>query len=172
MPLSDEGDEAAGRGAQIRRQKRGQTRGRTALAKCLCGLVEIEITLDPVWAWHDHSPASRTAHGAAYATYVGSWRSKLRVASGEEAISTFEDRGGDVRSFCSACGTPVMYVRKRSPKMVNVPRALFAGRVGREPRYHVAIDELRDWAYTGAKLGPLKGYPGVVWERPRKRTGE
>lgn len=161
--MPDQGDETAGRDAKAR--------GQTALAKCLCGAVEIEITLDPVWAWHDHSPASRAAHGAAYATYVGSWRSKLRVAKGEGGIAAFEDKGGNVRSFCSTCGTPVMYVRKQSPKMVNVPRALFAGRVGREPRYHVAIDELRDWAYTGAKLGPLKGYPGVVWERPRKRNG-
>jgi hypothetical protein len=33
--------------------------------------------------------------------------------------------------------------------MVNIPRALFTGRTGREPRYHVAIEELQDWAYTG-----------------------
>jgi hypothetical protein len=46
------------------------------------------------------------------------------------------------------------------------PRALFTGRTGREPRYHVAIEELQDWAYTGNRLVPLKGYPGIVWERP------
>jgi hypothetical protein len=156
-----EADEAAG--------GKAKSRAKTATAKCLCGAVEIEMTLDPVWAWHDHSPASRVAHGAACATYVGSWKSKLKVTKGEDAISTFTEKGGNTRSFCSACGTPVMHVRKRSPKMVNVPRALFSGRVGREPRYHVAIDELRDWAYLGAKLGPLKGYPGVVWERPRAK---
>jgi hypothetical protein len=30
--------------------------------------------------------------------------------------------------------------------MVNVPRALFEGRTGREPRYHIAIEESPDWA--------------------------
>jgi hypothetical protein len=40
--------------------------------------------------------------------------------------------------------------------MVNIPRALFTGRTGREPRYHVAIEELQDWAYTGNRLVPLK----------------
>ena len=53
--------------------------------------------------------------------------------------------------------------------MVNIPRALFAGRIGREPRYHVAIEELPDWAYTGNRLAPLTGYPGIVWERPKSR---
>jgi hypothetical protein len=53
--------------------------------------------------------------------------------------------------------------------MVNIPRALFSSRTGREPRYHVAIEELQDWAYTGKPLVPLKGYPGIVWERPKSR---
>jgi hypothetical protein len=33
----------------------------------------------------------------------------------------------------------------------------------------VAIEELQDWTYTGHRLIPLKGYPGVVWERPKSR---
>ena len=53
--------------------------------------------------------------------------------------------------------------------MVNIPRALFTGRTGREPRYHVAIEELQDWAYTGKRLVPLKGYSDIVWERPKSR---
>ena len=48
-------------------------------------------------------------------------------------------------------------------------RALFASRTGRQPLYHVGIDEIQDWAYTGAPLVPLKGYPGVVWERAKKK---
>jgi hypothetical protein len=33
------------------------------------------------WAWHDHSEASRRAHGAEYATYIGCWRKHARVAA-------------------------------------------------------------------------------------------
>jgi hypothetical protein len=53
--------------------------------------------------------------------------------------------------------------------MVNIPRALFSGRTGREPRYHVAIEELQEWAYTGNRLVPLRGYPDVIWARPKSR---
>jgi hypothetical protein len=74
------------------------------------------------------------------------------------------------RREASAAGAgALLYERKRSPHMVNIPRALFTGRTGREPRYHAAIEELQDWTYTGNRLVPLKGYPGIVWERPKSR---
>ena len=50
-----------------------------ALGRCACGAVELEIDVPARWAWHDHSAASRLAQGCAYATYVGSWRSRFRI---------------------------------------------------------------------------------------------
>lgn len=141
-----------------------------AEAQCACGAVVIEIAAPAQWAWHDHSGATRRAHGAAYASYVGTWKSRFRFLRGEDGLTRYhEPDTGAVRSFCSRCGTPVLYERKRAPNHVNIPRALFGSGVGREPRYHVAIDELREWAYLGEKLKPLKGFPGVVWSgAPRK----
>ena len=63
----------------------------------------------------------------------------------------------------------LFYERARSPHMVNIPRALFSGRTGRQPLYHIAIEELQEWAYTGEPLVPLKGFPGVVWQRSKKK---
>lgn len=141
-----------------------------AEARCACGEVVVEIAVPAQWAWHDHSTATRRAHGAAYATYVGSWKSRFRVVRGEACLTRYEEpEAGGVRSFCARCGTPMLYERKRAPNNVNIPRALFTSGVGREPRYHIAIDELRDWAYLGEKLKPLKGFPGVVWNGGRKR---
>jgi hypothetical protein len=53
--------------------------------------------------------------------------------------------------------------------MVNVPRALFKTRTGRQARYHIAIEETPKWAYLGEPLSPLKGFPGVVWDRSRRK---
>jgi hypothetical protein len=142
----------------------------TAEGRCLCGEVRVEIGVPARWAWHDHSEASRRAHGAAYATYVGSYRSRFRVVEGEQNICRFKDEAaGTVRSFCARCGTPLTYERPRAATMVNVSRALFTTRTGREPRYHLNLGEAADWAYTGEALAPLKGFPGVMWERPRRR---
>lgn len=142
-----------------------------ARARCACGAVEMEIDTPARWAWHDHSPASRVAQGCAYATYVGSYRSRFRILQGEEAIARYEDTAADtVRTFCARCGSPLTYERARSPTMVNIPRALFVERTGREPRYHLNMHDAAEWTYLGAALTPLEGYPGVLWERPRRRT--
>ena len=81
----------------------------SAIGQCLCGAVQIEIGVPARWAWHDHSSASRRAHGAAYATYVGCWRSRFRVTKGKAKITRFQDKAtGRARSFCSSCGTPLI----------------------------------------------------------------
>lgn len=142
----------------------------TVAGQCLCGTVRLEIDFPAFWAWHDHAPNSRLAHGAAYATYVGTWRKRLRITAGAGAIRRYtEPATASIRSFCGICGTPVLYERGLAPRMVDVPRALFPSGIGRQPLYHRSIEERRDWAYTDAPLMPLKGYPGVVWERPQRR---
>jgi hypothetical protein len=142
----------------------------TAAGQCLCGAVRFEIDYPARWAWHDHRHASRVAHGAAYATYVGSWRKRFRVTAGQREMTRYEDKAaGAARSFCRRCGTPLLYERGHSPHMVNIPRALFHSRTGRQPLYHVGIEELQDWAYAGERLVPLKGFPGVVWDRSGKK---
>ena len=162
-PRNDDGKECA-----IWQKQR--TAVGVATGQCLCGKVAFEIDTPARWAWHDHSAASRRAHGAAYATYVGSWRKRFRVTKGKAAITRFEDKATKtVRSFCAHCGTPLIYERPRSPHMVNIPRALFSGRTGRQPLYHIAIEQLQEWTYTGEPLVPLKGFPGVVWQRSKKK---
>ena len=111
---------AAARAAEKLFEKRESSQ-----AHCLCGKVRFEIDVPAFWAWHDHSLASRRAHGAVYATYVGSWRKRLRMLQGERNIRRFrDDEAGTTRSFCGRCGTPLFYERDRSPHMVNIPRGL------------------------------------------------
>lgn len=141
-----------------------------AEGRCACGAVKLAIGVPARWAWHDHSVASRRAHASAYATYVGSWRSRFRIVEGEEHVARYQEpETAAVRGFCARCGTPLTYERAHAPQMVNVPRALFAGRTGREPLYHLGLEEQVEWIYRGEALVPLKGFPGVMWERPRRR---
>ena len=107
--------------------------------RCVCGDVVIELAFPAFWAWHDHSPATRHAHGAAYATYVGTWKSRVRVLKGEAKLARFENaETGISRRFCKRCGTPIFYERPEALRWINMPRALFLGRTGREPRYHTS----------------------------------
>jgi len=150
--------------------KAPKTRAHTATARCACGAVALETTIPARWAWHDHSARSRRAHAAAYATYVGCYKSRTRIVKGDASIARYEDaETNTARSFCKTCGTPLLYERGHSPTMVNIPRALFDEGVGRETRYHIAIDQVPEWAYAGERLTPLKGYPGVVWNRGARK---
>ena len=154
----------------MRKAKIAKPDAETAAGRCACGAVKVEIGVPARWAWHDHSAASRLAQGCAYATYVGSYRSRFRIVEGEDSVSRYEDAAtGTTRSFCARCGTLLLYERARAPTMVNVPRAILAERTGREPRYHMFIHEQADWTYLGEPLAPLKGYPGVMWERPKRK---
>ncbi len=102
--------------------------------QCVCGSVRLEIDYPAFWAWHDHSRATQQAHGAPYATYVGVWKSRFRFVLGDDRVIRFEDKARrTARSFCATCGTPLLFERSHSPQMVNVPRALFEQRTGREP---------------------------------------
>ena len=145
--------------------------GPAGTGQCLCGAVQFEMEYPAFWAWHDHSRASRLAHGAVYATYVGTWRKRFRITAGEREINRFEEKEtGAVRSFCRCCGTPLIYERTRSRHMINIPRALFQSRTGRQPIYHISIEEMQDWAYAGEPLVALKSYPGVFWKRSKKKS--
>src|SRR6266550_2547214 len=90
-------------------KSRKLSRGPAVTGQCLCGAVQFEMEYPAFWAWHDHSRASRLAHGAVYATYVGTWRKRFRITAGEREINRFEEKEtGAVRSFCRRCGTPLI----------------------------------------------------------------
>lgn len=161
----------AGSARRSKSQDEGARRSNVqAQGACACGGVRFEIDVPAVWAWHDHSAVTRAATAGPYATWVGSWKSRFRMLEGEDLVRRWEiEEPKAVRSFCSRCGTPLFYERGHSPKMLNIPRGLFESRTGREPRYHVRLSEQPDWIWLNEPLGPLKGYPGVMIERPRKK---
>ena len=135
--------------------------------------MRFEIDVPAVWAWHDHSERSRRAQGCAYATYVGSWKSRFRLLAGEQHLTRYEDAyAGTARSFCARCGTPMLYERARSPKMVNIPRAVFRERTGRDTRYHMNLLQNRPTGPgpTGESAEAPEGLSRrVMWEPPRKK---
>jgi hypothetical protein len=53
-------------------------------------------------------------------------------------------------------------------RQLATPLSHHTRRVG-QARYHLAIEETPEWAYLGEPLSPLKGFPGVVWDRSRRK---
>jgi hypothetical protein len=87
----------------------------------------------------------------------------VRVLKGEAELARFKN----VETGTS--GTPIFYERPNALRWINMPRALFSGRTGREPRYHIGLAEAAEWEYRGEPLGPLTGFPGVMRARTRQK---
>lgn len=141
---------------------------RWAKGACLCGKVVFEIKVPARWAFHCHCEECRTANGAGCSTNVGSWRKRFRMIDGESAIKRVSSSVHGQRSFCADCGSSLFFESPRSPHMINISRGLFSTRVGREPRYHLHFGDRPDWAYDGGKVAPMKEWPHVMYERPKK----
>ena len=108
--------------------------------QCRYGAVRFEIDYPARWAWHDHTQASRLAHGAAYATYIGSWRKRFRVTAGEADIARYEDVAvGTTRSFCRCCGTPLLYDYFES-KHINLTTGSFDDPSRFAPRFQFGLE--------------------------------
>ena len=146
---------------------------RLARGQCLCGNVGFEIDVPARWAWHDHSSASRPSSWRGVCDLCRKLAQALSHHRGEKDIARFDDATTKTRrSFCKRCGTPLIYERPRSPHMVNIPRALFSDRTGRQPLYHIAIEELQEWTYAGEPLVPLKVFRAWFGIAERRRRAQ
>jgi len=141
---------------------------------CRCGAVHFAVDSHTPYPYQRCycSICRKSAGGGGYAINIMGVADTLEV-EGMRAIRKWHAPigrriGAAERSFCRHCGTPLIYERPPK-KMINIPRALFESRTGRQPIYHIGIDEAQDWAYGGERLVPLKGYPGVVWTRPVRK---
>lgn len=111
---------------------------------CLCGVVKFEIDEFLPQMTHCHCSMCRKFHGAAYATIAGVSRSKFRWVEGVYALKGYTANNGTTRTFCSRCGSSLM----------------FASPYGSEAVVEIALGTL-----DGAI--PVKPDPTFLWGRAR-----
>ena len=136
---------------------------------CLCGTVSWQAESVSESMTHCHCSMCRKAHGAPFATYVGTPRDGFRWLSGEEAISHYESSSAFPRAFCGTCGSVV-------PETAGKDRiAMPAGCLNEDPgvrpaahifapseaSWHIIADDLPQHdAYTRPDDGPNVERPG------------
>jgi len=130
-----------------------------ASGQCLCGKIRFEIDVPARWAWHDHSLAAgaRMARRTPPMSEAGASGFALRVARPPSpATRTRRRRRRGVFAAIAARRSPTS--APRSPHMVNIPRALFSGRTGRQPLYHIAIEEIAGVGLYRRAAGAAEGF--------------
>jgi uncharacterized protein (DUF924 family) len=135
--------------------------GASVPGACLCRSVRFEITLPSVFCLHCHCSICRRHHGAAYVTWVGVARERLRVTQGADAIVGYPSSAHGTRSFCGRCGSSLFCESALRPAWVDVVRAALDGPLDRGPERHFFFDDRVAWAPVDDELPRHGGASGI-----------
>jgi len=76
---------------------------------CLCGGIRYRIEGPIAAVSHCHCSMCRKAHGAAFATYGSVRKTNHAFVAGTERLRQFQSSGSVTRTFCSTCGSPLLW---------------------------------------------------------------
>ena len=142
---------------------RGEGGGHVA-GSCLCGAVEFEARLPSKFCAHCHCSNCRRAHGAAFVTWVGFPKERVKTISRVDALHRYLTDTGATRSFCSKCGSTLFFESPRWAGEVHVARANIRGEIDRVPSGHFYVDHRASW-WTITDSLPQRG--GEAGDEPK-----
>ena len=130
----------------------------TVTASCLCEAVCVEATLPEKWCANCHCSMCRRAHGAPWVTWVGFDKSAVRLVRGHEVLRERASSPAAHRSFCSNCGTPMLFRSTRWPDEIHVARACFPDDAPLRVQAHAFFSDRAPWHPVDDDL-PRRGGP-------------
>ena len=128
---------------------------------CLCGAVRLEIVPPLRFCAHCHCSMCRRAHAAPLVTWSGVPEAQLRITAGAERLTHYASSAEATRSFCSICGTQLMFRSSRWPGEVHVATASVLDGPAPEPAAHVFFSDRARWHVFTDELQKCGGPTGV-----------
>lgn len=113
--------------------------------RCYCGQVRFEVTFPTEFCSHCHCESCRRSHGSAFVTWAGVPKGQFRFLSGENKIKKYRSRPEVRWSFCSDCGTSLLYDCDGAPEKIYFTVANLDGPLDRFPDCHVRFEEHLPW---------------------------
>lgn len=133
---------------------------RVIRAACLCKAVQLEITPLAVDCDHCHCSMCRRAHAAPIVTWSNMPEAQVEVTVGESLLTHYASSPGATRSFCSICGTQLLFRSTRWAGETHVPTAVLLDPPDKRPSAHVYYDARVDWYECADDLPKLGGVTG------------
>jgi len=113
---------------------------------CLCGGVGYEVE-GPLFAMACcHCTQCRKASGAEFATNASVSADGFRVVRGEALLAHFESSPGNLRVFCSRCGSPLFKRTESRPGQVRLRLGCIDTEIDERPIGHVYVGEKPAWS--------------------------
>lgn len=113
--------------------------------RCLCGGVsfEIEGRLGPVI--YCHCSMYRHANGSSFATNASVRTEEFRIVTGRELIKEYQSSPGNLRAFCSQCGSPLYGTVASVPSIRRVRLGTLDDAGGAKSVAHIWTGSKSDW---------------------------
>lgn len=120
---------------------------------CLCAVVKFEVDEFLPEVAHCHCSMCRKFHGAAYATIASVARTRFRWVQGEDALKGYTAQNGTTRTFCSHCGSSLMFSSPRAADdMIEVALGAVDTDVPLEPDAHIFVGSGANWTVLSDDL--------------------
>jgi hypothetical protein len=97
------------------------------------------------------------AHGAAFATFAAVNPRDVHFTQGAELISRYRSSNEAERSFCSRCGSNLMFQPDATPEEAWIAMGGFDSEFREGPGHHIFVDSKAPWFEIS---DDLPRYPG------------
>jgi hypothetical protein len=116
---------------------------RSLTGKCLCGAVHYAVTDEFAYALNCHCSNCRRATGAAFKSFAGIARGKLKITEGGDHLLIFGGESAhDVR--CKKCGS-LLYSVVRDGAFVHVTMGTLVDEPTIRPMAHIFVGSKAPW---------------------------
>jgi hypothetical protein len=130
---------------------------------CACGAVRYRLTSDPYDCGWCHCRICQRVSGAPAMVFATVAAGDLVWTKGAETVRTFRSSDFGTRSFCGACGTPLLMQVDHQPETVDFTVASLDDPNGVAPGFHIF------WGSRIAWFDPGDALPRHARFRPKTR---
>jgi hypothetical protein len=113
---------------------------------CLCGAIRYRVTGTPSWSAICHCRTCRKASGAPSVGWLTFDRGNFTLVHG--VPGRFVSSPGVVRTFCTACGTPLTYATEGRPADIDVTTMSLDDEATFPPTIEVWVSHKASWEIT------------------------
>ena len=116
--------------------------------QCLCGAVTFQVDLpdDHIGETrYCYCTECRRANGSAFSAKVAVPMEQYTLLSGADVIKEYESSPGNVRCFCSKCGSPVYGMKGAQPDHIRIRLGTLDHQAKATLAAHVWVSEIPAW---------------------------
>lgn len=126
---------------------------------CLCGKMRFRVTAPPLDAGYCHCRMCQRNSGAPVVAWVTFPVAGFSWTAGEPG--SYASSATGTRSFCTTCGSYLVFASSELPDEVSVNTAAFDDPAAFPPQKHIFTESRVEWFDTADQLPRYRGYHDV-----------